>query len=141
MSKRVGPGGRPGARHEKSPARTRPGTVANGLGPARHGSRAVLGPQVWHGVPGPSTARVTAGPFKARPGEKYPLLSHSLLSFSDCLTHRRSSLVPLQLSPLFTVALSGAVARPSHLDLVGVRTAPAPAPTPVISPLALSLKL
>jgi hypothetical protein len=139
MSKRVGPGGRPGARHEKSPARTRPGTVANGLGPARHGSRAVLGPQVWHGVPGPSTARVTAGPFKARPGEKYPLLSHSLLSFSHCLTHRRSSLVPLQLSPLFTVALSGAVARPSHLDLVDVRTAPAP--TPVISPLALSLKL
>jgi hypothetical protein len=82
MSKRVGPGGRPGARHEKSTARTRPGTVANGLGPARPGSRAVLGPQVWHGVPGTSTARVTAGPFKARPGEKYPLLSHSLRSFS-----------------------------------------------------------
>jgi hypothetical protein len=28
MSKRVGPGERPGARHEKSPAQTRPGTVA-----------------------------------------------------------------------------------------------------------------
>jgi hypothetical protein len=135
MSKRVGPGGRPGARHEKSTARSWPGTVANGLGPAQHGNRVVLGPQVWHGVPGLSTARVTVDPFKARPGEKYSLSDLSL-SHSHSLTHRRSPLVSLQLSPLFTVALSGTVARPS-LDPVGVRTAP----TPVISPLALSPKL
>jgi hypothetical protein len=57
MSKRVGPVGRPGARHGKIPTRTQPGTMANGLVPAQHGSRAVLGPHVWHGVPGPSTAR------------------------------------------------------------------------------------
>jgi hypothetical protein len=62
MSKRVGPVGRPGAWHGKSPTRTQPGTVANGLMPAQHGSRAVLGPHVWHDVPGPSTTRGSRQP-------------------------------------------------------------------------------
>jgi hypothetical protein len=131
MSKRVGPGGRPGARHEKSTARTRPGTVANGLGPCRAWA-ASMARRAWpeHGPWKPSA--------RLRPVRERNILS-SLTHYSHSLTHRRS-LVPLQLSPLFTVALSGAVARPSPLDPVGVRTAPAPAPTPVISTLALSLK-
>jgi hypothetical protein len=43
MSIRTGPTGLPVARHEIGPSRARHGPEQNGLGPARHASRAVLG--------------------------------------------------------------------------------------------------
>jgi hypothetical protein len=43
MSIRTGPTGLPVARHEIGPSRARHDPEQNGLGPARHASRAVLG--------------------------------------------------------------------------------------------------
>jgi hypothetical protein len=62
MSRRVGPVRRPRARHGYGPTCTRPGTVTNELVVARHTSRVVLGPHVWHGVLGASTTRYSHWP-------------------------------------------------------------------------------
>jgi hypothetical protein len=51
MSNWAVPGGRPVARHDFSPSRTRHGPVVDGPGPARPVSRAGLGPLPWHAVP------------------------------------------------------------------------------------------